>query len=379
MVQLFAGALRKIAIGVMVTGVMAGHAAAVADESGDITLAYIGQQIIPHDTAYKDTVVGGLSALDYNRATDRFVAICDDRSKHNPARFYELRLAYEADGFNGWQLTDRHYIRRPDGSHFPKPAFFGRTEVDPEALKIAPGGKSYFWTSEGDAKHGVRPLIREMSLDGAHIRDFDVPEKYIPDGRQRRGVRDNLAFEALTVETDQRTLTVATEGPLVQDGPAATVKHGAPVRFLQLDITSGAARHEYVYPLDPVHRESLPFGNFSINGVVDILAVSDGRYLVVERSFSTGAGLSIRLYLAERGAATDVLGRESLKGGGYQPMTKRLLLDLGRLGLAIDNIEGMTFGKRLEDGRRSLVLVSDNNFRSAQATQLLAFAVSGLD
>jgi len=44
-------------------------------QAGDIALAYIGQQVIPHDAAYKETVVGGLSALDYDRATDRFVAI----------------------------------------------------------------------------------------------------------------------------------------------------------------------------------------------------------------------------------------------------------------------------------------------------------------
>ena len=35
----------------------------------------------------------------------------------------------------------------------------------------------------------------------------------------------------------------------------------------------------------------------------------------------------------------------------------------------------LTFGPRLKHGRRSLVLVSDNNFAATQFTQFLLFAV----
>jgi hypothetical protein len=44
--------------------------------------------------------------------------------------------------------------------------------------------------------------------------------------------------------------------------------------------------------------------------------------------------------------------------------------------VTLDNFEGMTFGPDLRDGRRSLVLVSDNNFSPAAFTQFLAFAYS---
>jgi hypothetical protein len=37
----------------------------------------------------------------------------------------------------------------------------------------------------------------------------------------------------------------------------------------------------------------------------------------------------------------------------------------------------MTFGPELPDGRRTLVLVSDDNFSETQVTQFLAFAVDG--
>ena len=55
---------------------------------------------------------------------------------------------------------------------------------------------------------------------------------------------------------------------------------------------------------------------------------------------------------------------------------RELVLDFDELGIALDNLEGMAFGPDLPDGRRTLVLVSDDNFSETQVTQFLAF---GLD
>jgi hypothetical protein len=41
----------------------------------------------------------------------------------------------------------------------------------------------------------------------------------------------------------------------------------------------------------------------------------------------------------------------------------------------VDNIEGITLGPKLPDGRQSVVLVSDNNFSPSQVTQFLLFAM----
>ena len=86
----------------------------------------------------------------------------------------------------------------------------------------------------------------------------------------------------------------------------------------------------------------------------------------MERSFSVGApgtGNTIKLYKVDLGA-------------GPSP-AKTLLLDLDELGIPLDNVEGLTFGPRLRHGRRSLVLVSDDNFAATQFTQFLLFAVRG--
>ena len=96
----------------------------------------------------------------------------------------------------------------------------------------------------------------------------------------------------------------------------------------------------------------------------------------VERSFARGVGVGVRLYLAGLDGADNVLGKPSLREHpDIRPMSKLLLFDLGRLGVMLDNIEAVTFGPRLADGRRTLILLADNNFREFQVTQVLAFAV----
>lgn len=56
------------------------------------TLRYLGQQVVPHGYEYAGTTVGGLSGLDFDATSNRFVAISDDRSERQSARFYTLEL-----------------------------------------------------------------------------------------------------------------------------------------------------------------------------------------------------------------------------------------------------------------------------------------------
>jgi hypothetical protein len=56
--------------------------------------------------------------------------------------------------------------------------------------------------------------------------------------------------------------------------------------------------------------------------------------------------------------------------------SKRLVLDVATTGIRrVDNIEGMTFGPKLPNGNRSLIMVSDDNFGNTQISQFLAFEV----
>lgn len=376
--------------------------AAAHAQTSPVMLSYLGQQIVPTGTLYAGTTVGGLSAIDFDAASQRFVAISDDRSALNPARFYGLQLDLAQftrsanPGSAGVAFTLVTTITRPDGSAFPT------NQVDPEGLRFNPVNGNLLWSSEGQrAAAGLQnPTVREMAPDGSFVRDFAVPSYYQPSGSVAgnqpgdRGVVNNLAFESLTVSTDGRTLYTATENALVQDGPVATVGRGSPARILSFDLATGAAGAEFVYPVSPVVLPPNPAGGFATNGLVELLAIAPGEFIAVERSFAAGAatpgvgpsgqptGNSIRLFHVDTRQATDVSGRASLAGQAYTPAAKTLLLDLSDLRhddgsvLALDNIEGLTLGPVLADGRQSLVLVSDNNFSGTQFTQFVALAIS---
>jgi len=107
------------------------------------------------------------------------------------------------------------------------------------------------------------------------------------------------------------------------------------------------------------------------------LPLSPTRLLAMERSFSTGVGNDVRIYLVDTAGATDTLGLPALPQdlSGVQVAQKTLVLDLDVLGVTLDNLEGLTFGPVLPDGRQSLLIVSDNNFSPTQVTQFLAFTV----
>ena len=361
-------------------------------------LSYLGQQIVPSGQVFSGTTVGGLSGID-RLVSGNYLALSDDRSNLNPARFYELSLNLNqfvrspTPGFAGVGFVNVTTLLKPDGTPF------AANTVDPEALRINPANNHLLWTNEGQ-RGGAgspalqNPTVREMTPAGAYTRDFAVPTRYFPAGTGAAdpGIRNNLAFESLTVSTDGLTLYTATENALVQDGPAATLAAGSPSRILSFNLTTGAAGAEFVYMVEPVALASNPAGGFVTNGLVELLAFDDRQFISVERSFSAGAvtpgsgpfgptGNTIKLYLFDARSATDVSGVNSLVGAAFTPVSKALLLNLSELKnddgsfLALDNIEGITWGPMV-DGKRTLILASDNNFGALQFTQFVALQLT---
>lgn len=375
--------------------------AVVATPATAQTLGYLGQQIVPTGTAFAGTTVGGLSGIDRLAASGRYVAISDDRSALQPARYYELSLDLTkfqrsaTPGFEGVTFTAVTTILRADGTPFPL------NTVDPESIRVNPVNGKLLWSNEGQrAAAGLQdPTVREMNTSGAAVREFAVPAIFKPAGSVAGtspgdlGVRNNLAFESLTVSTDGTTLYTATENALVQDGPASSTATGSPSRILSFDLATGAAGTQWVYEVSPVALQPVPAGGFATNGLVELLAIGDREFIAVERSFAAGAatpgvgpnglptGNTIRLFHVDARAATDVSGLANLAGASYTPVVKTLLADLSDFrhddgsALALDNIEGITLGP-VVGGKQTLILVSDNNFGSTQFTQFVALEVT---
>jgi hypothetical protein len=336
-------------------------------------LRLLGEATLPHKMDFRGTTVGGLSALDHDPATGTWVALSDDRSELQPARFYTLDVALDERRL-AVQVRSVVTLRTSGGQPFPRRQAGGEV-VDPEGMRLLPQSRGLLWTSEGDQRAKQSPTFRQALLDGTHVRDFEVPAQLRFAARPGSGARDNNTFEGLALTPDGRTAWVAMEAALQQDGPVPGVgRPGGPCRFTAFDVESGRALRQIAYLPDAVPHPPLVPGGFTDNGVSEILMADDHRMLVLERAFSMGAGMSLRLYEIDTRAASDTLATQQLVAGEYRAAAKQLVADFGGLGLSrLDNTEGMCWGPRLANGRRTLVCVSDDNFSALQVTQFVAF------
>ena len=353
----------------------------------DLSLEFLGEYQLPN-SQFKDTPVGGLSGLTYDRQRNLFYAIADDRSQLAPARFYTLKLILDGSskdkiGIEKVAVENVTFLRDAQGNTYPK------NTSDTEGIALTPQ-QTVFISSEGVAENRVPPFIKEFALNtGREQQSLTIPERYIPDdsAEQPRGIQNNLGFEALTLNPtgtvpakgEPFRLFTLTESALVQDeDPVASTNQtetpqGAKCRLLHYLLSDGAPIiiSEHLYQLEP------PPSGAVKHGLPEILALDQGgHFLTLERSFGL-LGFNAKIFQAATGGATDTSRIASLKGGlrGIEPIKKKLLFDLDKLGVYLDNLEGMALGPRLPDGSQSLLLVSDNNFNDSQITQFLLFRI----
>ena len=355
--------------------------------------------------------VGGLSGLAYDPERDLYLAVSD--STLGPARFYTLAVDL-SDG----RLDDGDVrviavapILDPEGR------LYAEAPADPEGIALAPdsvltgsrgAGGALFVSAEGHRAGGVDPFVRLYSPHGALLAELPVPEYYLPSTQGGVGVRPNRGFESLSISPDGRYLFAGVESALVQDGPAPDLGWGSRARLLRWDLAADAAGAggeggrsvagppaEWVYAVEPVALPTADRGADRVAGLVELLALGPESLLALERSWTQGVGMVIRLYGVSLDGATPVTGRRELPpvgpgtgapgAGEPRPATKTLLLELSSArqdgdraapAPVPDNLEGLAFGPPLPDGRRTLLVVADDNFAGHQRSQLLAFALS---
>jgi len=377
-------------------------AAPAADVSPIGSLRLIGEQRIASSFQVQGQQLGGLSSLDYDAKTGQWLAISDDKSDIAPARFYTLNLDYDAHQFHSWLAPAVTTLRQADGSTYPNAAQYqqrGRLGDIPdlEALRVDPLDGTIWYTSEGlrqpatpaiPAQNGqpavpardaiaLKPFVRHATRDGVFLGELPLPAMFSVDASQPVGIRQNTTFEGLSFSVDGKTLWLAMEGPLYQDGPMPDATHGAYTRISQLD-RSGKLLAQYAYPIEPIGAGQ-PGDKGGINSVSEVLAVDANRLLMLERGVSIAADgsyrLRIRLYEADIRTGSDVGQLSALAGASFTPLKKRLVPDSDKLGLSVRTLEGMSWGPRLANGHRSLALVADNDFIPGENTQLLVFDV----
>ncbi len=319
---------------------------------------------------------GGISGIDYDAPRDVFYLLSDDRSDNDPARFYTAKLKITADEFAKPEFTAVTFIKKPDGTNFGNKNDDPKHVPDPEAIRYLAASDTLLWTSEGDKKLMLSPYVREMKLDGTHLREMPMLAMFaMKEGDT--GSRDNATFEGMALARDGKSVWIAMEGPIYEDGATPTLANGgAPVRITQYDLTSGRPLRQIAYQLDAIPHRPMPPNAYADNGVPEVLMMDEHRMLVLERSFSVGVGNSIRIYLIDTGDGSDTKDVASLKPSNHTVVKKLLVINFDSLNLQrLDNSEAMSFGPRLANGNRTLVVVSDDNFNRRQINQFLAFEV----
>ena len=354
------------AVMAMVAGaLMLSAGPAVAGEPG---LELIGATQIPFDSRFEGITIGGLSGLDRLRG-DQYLAISDDKGDGRPPRFYQLSIGLDpAHRAMTVRVERQTPLRDARGARFPT----DRAVVDPEGIRHLANGH-ILWSSEGtwseDPALRVQPAIYESNAAGRVLRQYHLPSAYLYADNRTRGAASNGVLEGLAIAPKGGVFAI-NEVPAYEDG---TANGPALHRLTRFDPRTGRPLRQYVY--------DVPDARYSVS---ELLAIDDRRFLSIERvaPFDMRQGVRARIVLSRiADDTTDVLSCPALPRCAAVPMTREVLLDLpGRYdGVLIDNLEGMAWGPRLPDGRRTLILVADDNFNPEETTQFLAFAWPGAD
>ena len=296
------------------------------------------------------------------------------------------RLAIEVDPSTGQILSARFGTPLPLtdslGFDLPEPEQ-GR---DREGVVYDPSTGTVWIANESTGSDTTMPSIAQHSMETGEMTDIVIASRQSP-LYVFSNIRTNLGFESLTRRLDGSEIWTANEQSLTVDGGRPTTSEGAVVRLQRFDGTFRPMA-QYAYVTAP-QSATTPSRMIGLSGVVDLLALSGGALLVLERAVVGGpAGeptVRIRIYEVDFAGATDVSRRPWASGlldaaEPYIPVQKRLLIELTG-GLRRDtgsnfNFEGLALGPRLENGDHSLILVADNATGTSQT--LYALRLSGL-
>ncbi|MEM9416564.1 MAG: esterase-like activity of phytase family protein [Planctomycetota bacterium] len=215
-------------------------------------------------------------------------------------------------------------------------------EPDLEGIAYDARDGSIFVSNEDD-----HTITQHNPNNAALLGSVAVPAVYLQ-------ASSNRSLEALSMDPRGHTLWTSNEEALTVDGPLSTGSDGTLVRLQQFDA-QGEAVAQFAYLTDP-HR---PSGDSRArNGVADIIALPDGRVIVMERDLGGGIlTFQNHFYLVDTTNATDVSDLDGLIGETFSTVEKTHLFTYSA---GFSNYEGVTLGPRLDNGDYALILVSDD-------------------
>ncbi len=353
-----------------------------SDMSGQSTVLENGE---PHDR------FGGISALEYTGQDDRYFALSDrgpdDGATGYLCRFHhiDVRVDAKADMPVDVRIVASTMLSDSEGRPFSgmSTAYSATTScagrLDPEGCRCGPNGDVFVSDEYG-------PALIQFSRGGCELNRLPLPEHLFvkhpgPSKKQENAQNDtgrasNKGMEGLAISQNGRVLTGAMQSVLLQDG--LRDGRGKPVgthcRLVQIDRFTNRVS-EFVYQLDAPD-----------NGLNEVLACEDGQFLVIERDGMSGTNARFKKIMKISTAnATDVSQYDRLPPttlpSDIKPVAKTEFINFldPQFGLTAEQLpeklEGLTWGPALDDGRRTLLVASDNDFEQQAPSLIYVFAV----
>ncbi|MET4081506.1 hypothetical protein ABIB40_001452 [Pedobacter sp. UYP30] len=354
-----------------------------ADETNIASIKFLSEYVIPHNVDYDQTIIGGLSGIDYDKKKDQYYVISDDPSARSPARFYTARIFisnYKIDSIGFTKVTD---LLQPNGKPYPKYGTDRSVKPDAESIRYNPIEHNFLWSSEGERRFKVgdttivQPTLTFMNAQGQFLDTIPLPSGFHFSKRDK-GLRKNAVFEGLSYANNYKTLFVSLEEPRYEDSEKASFGFsGALTRILKFDVKSKKNVAQYAYNLDPLPVKPAIDMDWNVNGISEILALGDDKLLVMERAWAKGNDdhSFIKVYIVDTKVAENEIDNPSFKANPPKVLKKKLLFDFDSLNRHIDNFEGITFGPVLPNGHKSLIFCVDDNFSEMQVQQFFLFEV----
>ena len=294
---------------------------------------------------------GNYSGISHVR--DNLYAIVDDKDPVDGFKFLTLDIDRENGKIRNASLAEPEGMkeRRVKGEN---------TKRDCEGVAYFPEKNTVFVSGEEEQR------ILEYTIEGR----LTGRELAIPSIMQRNKIVSNLGFEALTYNDEQKRFWTTTESTLPADGKQSS-QHNPLIhnrlRFVSFDNTLKPVE-SFVYQMDLLKATNK--SATSLYGVPSLLALDDGRIIVMEREGcfpkqQYGSWVRIKLYSVNPKLSKPVsLDTPMARVGDDSVMSKELICEFVtrlRLGsMNLSNYEGMCLGPKLNDGRQTLILIADS-------------------
>lgn len=319
-------------------------------------LNFLDEFVVKDSINFNNTIIGGLSGVDY--ANGNYYFVVDDA--RNP-RFLTASITIENSKITSVDFNKATFLNDSTST------FYKENALDLESIFIDEETQEINFVSEGAISKEKSPSIFTTDKNGKLSHVYELPKSF----KELSNIKHNAVFEGSSKSIDNKGFWVSMEGPLKIDGEEPTFhKTSSPIRITYFDNKTKKATKQFAYKLGHITRPSK--GNVNLNGVTSILEYKKNHFFIIERIYQSGYGVHgniVNIFEASiNEETTNIINIESLKETEFIPLKKRLVFSFESIkeelteGI-VDNIEGITFGPKLANGNQSLILVSDDNFQ----------------